>query len=451
MTKDLTTGSPLKLIIGFAFPMFLGMVFQQFYSMVDTMIVGKFLGLEALAGVGSTGAINFMVLGFCMGICNGFAIPVAKMFGAKKEAELRRYVANSTWLCIAFSVVLTAAVVIFCRQILTLLNTPADIFEHAYNYIVIIFAGIPCMILYNILAAIIRSLGDSKTPVVFLAVSSVLNIGLDLLFILTFDMGVAGAAWATVLSQGISGVVCLFYMRKKYQILRGSRDDWKIRPSYMSELCGVGVPMGLQYSITAIGSLVVQFAVNGLGATVVAGVTASQKIMQFACCPFDTLGQTMAPYSSQNLGAGRIDRIGEGMKVANICGFIVSAVMLLVLVLGGRALSCLFLDPSETAAIEYSYQFMVVAAAAYCLLTLVNTVRFTIQGMGFSMFAVTAGVMEMFARTLAALALVPIMGFWGIALAHPLAWVFADAFLIPSYFICKKRLQTEEKKLLKCA
>lgn len=207
--KNLTEGSPAKLIIGFAIPMFLGMLFQQFYSMVDTMIVGKFLGLKPLAGVGSTGSLNFMVIGFCIGVCNGFAIPVAQKFGAKDESALRRFVANATWLCVGFAVVMTLASSVFCRDILLFLRTPEDVFQYAYWYMLIIFLGIPCTFLYNFLAALIRSLGDSRTPVVFLAISSVLNIGLDLLFILLFRWGVIGAALATVLSQGISGI-CLF-------------------------------------------------------------------------------------------------------------------------------------------------------------------------------------------------------------------------------------------------
>ena len=212
MTKDMTTGSPVKLILGFAFPMFLGMLFQQFYSMVDTMLVGQFLGVNPLAGVGSTGSLNFIVIGFCTGVCSGFAIPVAQMFGAKQESELRKFVTNSAWLSIVFSIVLTTAVAILCRQILIWMNTPEEIFDYAYDYIFVVFLGIPCTFLYNLLSSIIRSLGDSKTPVIFLAISSVLNIGLDLLLILVIPMGVAGAAWATVIAQGFSGLVCLLYM-----------------------------------------------------------------------------------------------------------------------------------------------------------------------------------------------------------------------------------------------
>ena len=400
MTKDMTSGSPAKLIFGFAIPMFLGLLFQQFYSMVDTLIVGKFLGVNPLAGVGSTTSLNFMVLGFCMGVCNGFAIPVAQMFGAKEEHRLRKYVTNGAWLCIGLSVVLTLIVVLACRTILTVMDTPEEIFEYAYIYIVIVFAGIPCTFLYNILAGIIRSLGDSKTPVLFLAIASAINIGLDLIFVLLFGMGVEGPAIATVLAQGISGIICLFYMYRKFPVLHASRDEWKPELHYMGKLCFIGIPMGLQYSVTAIGSLVLQTAVNGLGAMVVAGVTAAQKINMFISCPIESLGQTMAPYAGQNMGAGKIDRIGKGLKSAVLMGWGVSIICFLIAVLFGKQLTLLFVDADETEIIAYSYQFLLFCIGGYCLLTLVNTVRFTIQGMGFSIFAILSGIMEMIARTL---------------------------------------------------
>lgn len=445
MTKDMTTGSPVKLIISFAIPMFLGMLFQQFYSMVDTVIVGKYLGVNPLAGVGSTSSLNFMVIGFCTGVCNGFAIPVAQMFGAREESRLRRFVANSTWLCIVFSVVMTLAVVAVCRPVLRLMNTPEEIFEYAYIYIVIIFWGIPCTFLYNILAGIIRSLGDSRTPVVFLAISSAFNIVLDFVSILILHMNVEGPALATVISQGISGVICLFYMKKKYPILKASREEWKPDGKYMKRLCFMGIPMGLQYSVTAIGTLVLQAAINGLGAAVVAGVTAAQKINAFISCPVESLGQTMAPYTGQNMGAGKIDRIGKGLRDASLVGFAMSAVCFLIALLTGKQLCLLFLDASETEIIAYAYEFLLFCTGGYCLLTLVNTVRFTIQGIGFSIFAITSGVMEMIARVLASTVIAGKIGFIGICLAHPLAWVFADAFLIPAFFYCKRKIMKNDK------
>ena len=440
MTKDMTSGSPAKLIFGFAIPMFLGLLFQQFYSMVDTLIVGKFLGVNPLAGVGSTTSLNFMVLGFCMGVCNGFAIPVAQMFGAKEEHRLRRYVTNGAWLCIVFSIVMTLVVVAVCRPVLVLMQTPEEIFEYAYVYIVIVFWGIPCTFLYNILAAIIRSLGDSKTPVIFLAISSGINIVLDLVFVLLFGMGVEGPAIATVLAQGVSGIICLWYMYRKFPVLHASREEWRPEFSYMGKLCYIGIPMVLQYSVTAIGTLVLQAAVNGLGAAVVAGVTAGQKINAFIQCPLEALGQTMAPYAGQNMGAEKYDRIGKGLKSAVGMGFAVSVLCFVLAIFFGKQLTMLFVDASETTIISYSYQFLLYCTGGYCLLTLVNTVRFTIQGMGFSVFAILSGIMEMIARILAATVVVQMIGFAGTCLAHPMAWLFADVFLIPAFFWCRKKV-----------
>ena len=396
--KDLTVGSPMKLILGFAFPMFLGLLFQQFYSLVDTMIVGKYLGVDPFAGVGSTGSLNFIVIGFCMGLCSGFSVPISQSFGAKDFPLLRKMVTNSVWLCTFFSVVITTLMLLFCRPVLTWMNTPENIFEYAYIYIFIIFAGIPCTILYNMTAAILRALGDSKSPIIFLAISSAINIGLDLLLIIVFRMGVDGAALATVVSQGVSGVISIIYIKKKFDILAMEKGDWKLERHLAGKLTGVGIPMGLQYSITGIGSVILQTAVNGLGSIYVASMTAGSKINIFLACPFDALGQTMAPYAGQNIGARKLDRVGKGLRAACIIGFIVSGLMVIVVKLFGDQLTMLFLDEKDPVIMQNSTQFLIIVSAFYCLLTLVNTVRFTIQGMGFSSLAIIAGVMEMISR-----------------------------------------------------
>lgn len=438
--KDLTVGSPMKLILGFAFPMFLGLLFQQFYSLVDTMIVGKYLGVDPFAGVGSTGSLNFIVIGFCMGLCSGFSVPISQSFGAKNFPLLRKMVTNSVWLCTFFSVVITTLMLLFCRPVLTWMNTPENIFEYAYIYIFIIFAGIPCTILYNMTAAILRALGDSKSPIIFLAISSAINIGLDLLLIIVFRMGVDGAALATVVSQGVSGVISIIYIKKKFDILAMEKGDWKLERHLAGKLTGVGIPMGLQYSITGIGSVILQTAVNGLGSIYVASMTAGSKINIFLACPFDALGQTMAPYAGQNIGARKLDRVGKGLRAACIIGFIVSGLMVIVVKLFGDQLTMLFLDEKDPVIMQNSTQFLIIVSAFYCLLTLVNTVRFTIQGMGFSSLAIIAGVMEMIARGIAGMLLVPAFGYLGACYSSPLAWLLADAFLIPAFFLCKRKV-----------
>lgn len=438
--KDLTVGSPMKLILGFAFPMFLGLLFQQFYSLVDTMIVGKYLGVDPFAGVGSTGSLNFIVIGFCMGLCSGFSVPISQSFGAKDFPLLRKMVTNSVWLCTFFSVVITTLMLLFCRPVLTWMNTPENIFEYAYIYIFIIFAGIPCTILYNMTAAILRALGDSKSPIIFLAISSAINIGLDLLLIIVFRMGVDGAALATVVSQGVSGVISIIYIKKKFDILAMEKGDWKLERHLAGKLTGVGIPMGLQYSITGIGSVILQTAVNGLGSIYVASMTAGSKINIFLACPLDALGQTMAPYAGQNIGARKLDRVGKGLRAACIIGFIVSGLMVIVVKLFGDQLTMLFLDEKDPVIMQNSTQFLIIVSAFYCLLTLVNTVRFTIQGMGFSSLAIIAGVMEMIARGIAGMLLVPAFGYLGACYSSPLAWLLADAFLIPAFFLCKRKV-----------
>lgn len=441
MVKDMTQGNPGKLILSFAIPLLLGNLFQQFYSLVDTVIVGKFLGVTQLAAVGATGSINFLIIGFCMGICNGFAIPISQKFGAKDESGLRRYVANSAWLGVIFSVVLTVSTVLLCRQILVWMKTPADIIDSSYRYIVIIFAGIPVTILYNLTSAIIRSMGDSKTPVYFLTLSAVLNIGLDLFCILVLHMGVAGAAVATVISQAVSGVSCLIFMRKKYEILRMQGDEGKVQPRLMRRLVIMGVPMGLQYSVTAIGSVILQSAVNTLGSAAVAAVTAAGKISMFFCSPFDALGATMATYAGQNMGAKKADRIRKGLVTGNLFGMVYAVLAFLVLFFAGKYIALLFVDSAESALLNNVQLMLTINSAFYIPLLFVNTVRFLIQGVGYSSLAIFSGVSEMIARALAGFLLVPHFGFVAACFANPLAWIMADLFLFPAYLFIMKRVE----------
>lgn len=440
-SKDMTQGSPIRLIIAFFIPLMLGMLFQQFYSMMDTIIVGRFLGVHALAAVGSTNSINFMIIGFCMGVCNGFAIPVAQQFGAKDYKTLRAYVANGIFLTAVFALVMTIVVCLLCRNILQWMNTPDDIIDGAYNYIFIIFVGIPVIYLYNILSGFIRSLGDSKSPLVFLIISSLLNIVLDLVLILNFDLGVAGAAWATVISQGISGVLCLCYIRKKYEILQLAKDEWKINKNCIKVLCNMGIPMGLQYSITAIGSVILQKAVNTLGSTAVASVTAANKVGTFFCCPFDAMGSTMSTYAGQNLGARKLERVTKGVLSCCLIGFVYSIAAFGILFFFSTQMALLFIDANEVAILDNVRLYLLVGSAFYFSLALVNIMRFTIQGLGYGKLAIVAGVCEMFARAIVGAFLVPVAGYIGACFASPSAWVFADLFLIPAYVSIMKSLR----------
>lgn len=424
----------MKLILGFSVPLLFGFLFQQFYNLVDTLIVGRFLGVDALAAVGSTGSLNFLIIGFCMGVCNGFAIPLAHRFGAGDYRAMRAFMMNGAYLAAGFAVVMTAATVVFCKPILQLMRTPENIIDGAYSYIVIIFMGIPATYLYNLISGVIRSMGDSKTPVIFLTLASVMNIALDLILIIVFGMGVAGAALATVISQAVSGIGCLLYSRKKFEILRTSEEERRVNASYMKTLCGMGIPMGLQYSITAIGSVILQSAVNTLGSNAVASMTAGSKIGMFFCCPFDALGSTMATYGGQNVGAKKMDRIKEGLKACSLLGIGYSVFAFVVLFFTGEHLAMFFVESATADVIANVQTFLLINSACYIPLAFVNIVRFLIQGMGYSKFAILAGVFEMAARALVGFVFVPMFGFAAACFASPVAWIFADIFLFPAFF-----------------
>ena len=440
-TKELTKGSPFKLVFQFSVPLIFGFLFQQFYSLVDTVIVGRVLGVNALAAVGVTGSVCFMIMGFCMGVCGGFAIPVAQRFGAEDYTGMRKMVANGMWLCIAFSVVMTLISVCLCRQILIWMKTPSDIIDDANAYLFVVFLSIPVIYLYNMLSGIIRSLGDSRTPLIFLIISSVLNIILDYVLMVPIKGGVAGASWATLISQAVSGVLCLFYMKRKFTILKMTREELRPDTHCMGILCGMGVPMGLQYSITAIGSVILQAAVNDLGSASVAAMTAGNKISMFFSCPFDAMGTTMATFGGQNVGAKKLDRVGQGLKAGNIIGGVYSVIAFIILYLLGDKLTLFFIKKGEEHIVGEVMMVLMANAAFYLTLSVLNNTRFLIQGMGFSKFAILAGVFEMIARSVVGFIFVPKYGFLAACLAGPIAWIMADAFLVPAYFSVKARLQ----------
>ena len=434
MTKDLTSGSPLKVILMFTLPLVLGNLFQQFYALADTIIVGRFCGVSALASVGATGSVNYLILGFVIGVCNGFAIPIAQLFGARDYKDLRRHVANAAWLCIAGSVVLTVATVALTRPMMELMQTPDDILDGAVVYIGWIFAGIPFIFLYNMVAAIMRALGDSKTPLYFLILTSALNIGLDLLFIIPFHMGVLGAALATDISQVISGVLSFAYLRCKFDVLKMEKGDMAYSKKACGRLLGIGVPMGLQCSITAIGSVIMQWAVNVLGSTAVAAVTAAGKTQSLLTVPLESIGTAMATYAGQNLGASRMDRVRQGVNSALLIILVYALASAFILHFTDVQIMSLFLDTAkEVDIVNMGREYLFWNSVFFIPLGALIVWRYTIQGLGFSTLAMMAGVAEMVARTAVAIVLVPILGYFGAELSNPAAWVAACLFLYPAY------------------
>ncbi len=442
MTRDLTEGKPMKLVIAFAAPLLFGVLFQQFYSFVDTAIVGQYLGAKKLASVGATGSVNFLVIGLCLGFCSGFSIPIAQSFGAKDEESLRRYVWHAVVLSAAFSLLFGAAATLLCRPMLQIMNTPEEILDSSASYIRIIFAAIPCCVLYNMASGILRALGDSKTPVLFLVLASLVNIALDLFLILVCQMDVAGAALATAASQLIAGIGCVIVMVKRFPILRLTREDRRFSFATAGRMLGIGLPMGLQFSITAIGSVVVQWSVNGLGVTAVAAVSAASKLSAFFACVFDALSSTMATFAGQNIGAGKLNRVDQGLKAASILGTAYCLMALCVVLLFARPLLTLFIDArAEAEVMSMGVRYLKINASFYIPLLFVNIVRLSIQGMGYTRIAMLAGLFEMVARTAVALFLVPVQGFTGACFANPAAWIMADAFLIPCYLRIMRALR----------
>ena len=440
MVKDLTNGNPLKLILMFSLPLILGNLFQQFYNMADTIIVGKCLGVSALASVGATGSLNFLIMGFATGTCSGLTIPVAQYFGAKDEDNVRRCVANSFYVVLALSVVLTALTMLFTRQILELMQTPVDIIDGSYDYLIVIFGGMSVTLLYNLFSGILRALGDSKTPLYFLVIASLLNVALDLMFIRVFHTGVEGAAYATVISQGVAALLCLAYMIWKFPLLRIKGKDWEFSWGHIKKMLGIGIPMGLQFSITAVGSIILQSAVNSLGSSAVAAVSAGSKVQMLLTQPTETLGAAMATYCGQNLGAMKLDRIRVGVRQATWVSVGFSIAAFLLNVVAGKQISLLFLDASEVQIIEDASRFLFMNGMFYPLLSLVTLYRNTIQGLGYAVPAMTAGIFELVGRAAVSFCLVGTFGYTAVCLANPVAWAAADLLLLPMYFVTLKRL-----------
>ena len=433
MVNDMTTGNSARKIFFFSLPLLIGTVFQQVYNLADSAIVGKILGTNPFAAVGLTGSITFFVLGLVFGSCSGFAIPVAQDFGAKNEVGVRRCVANIVWIGVVFAILMTAITVPLTKQILVWMDVPGELMGYAYDYLVWIFVGLGAQMMYNLLASIIRSLGDSKTPLYFLIVCSVLNIGLDIFCIRNLNMGVKGAAIATGVAQLISGVACLIYMVKKFPMLRLTRADMKLHLPTVKRLIGIGLPMGLQFSITAIGSIILQKSVNNLGTQIIASVSAASKVQTLVMSPMDAFGVSMATFTGQNYGARRLDRVRRATKEVTLMLWAYSVIAFCVFFFGSKFIVLMFVDPTETQIIQLVHQFVTINGAFYPVLSLIYVYRNTLQGVGYSKAAMLAGLFELIARTLMGLFIVPKLGYTAVCFAHPFAWFMADLILIPLY------------------
>ena len=437
--RDMTKGSPTRIILGFTLPLFLGNVFQQFYNMADTIIVGQFVGTGALAAVGSTGTIMFLITGFATGLGTGFTILTAQRFGAGDMKGMRRSVFTAAVLTVIVSVLVTAVSVIFMHPLLDLMQTPADIYDDAYAYIIVIMWGLAAQMLYNLLSALLRAIGNSKMPLYFLILAAALNVVLDLVFIINFKMGTAGAAYATVISQGVSGLLCLLYIVKAVPIFRLSRRDMVMDGRMMAEQLKVGLPMALQFSITAIGSIMVQTSLNMLGSTLVAAYTAAGKIEQILTQAYTALGTAMANYSAQNVGAGDIPRIRQGFRAATIWGGVYSVVAGVLVMTVGKYLTYLFVSSDAAMLLDSVDLYLKCIGFFFIPLNIVNAYRNGLQGLGYGLLPMTAGVAELAGRGVIAVISARYSSYFGICMAGPAAWVLAGGLLVVLYFYIVKK------------
>lgn len=440
MTRDMTTGSPLKSILRFCVPLLIGNLFQQFYNLADSILVGRILGLNAFAAVGTTGALSFLILGFATGSCSGLAIPIAQSFGAGDLEGVRRRTAQLVWLGFGITAIIRLICFFWTDDLLRLMNTPAEIFDDAYRYIFIVFMGVGATMLYNLSSAVLRSLGDSRTPLHFLIAAAAVNVILDILFMKYLHFSVEGAAWATVLSQLASGIACLVYMAKKIPVLNLHHDDMKPDWKRICYMAAIGVPMGLQFAITAVGSIILQGAVNGLGAQAVAAVSAASKVHNVVAAPLETCGIAMATYCGQNLGAGQYARIRRGIWSTTAAAMIYCALAFVFNYSAGRGMATLFVSPSEVMILQDVQKYLVIQSVFYPMLAVIFIFRNGLQGMGYSNQAMMAGVSELIARALVSFGLVGSLGFTAVCYANPAAWLFADGVLLVLYVRVMRRL-----------
>lgn len=441
--KNMTSGNPTKLIISFAIPLLLGNIFQQLYNMVDTIIVGRFIGVNALAAVGSTGSINFLVLGFVLGLTQGLSILVAQYYGADDYKKIRKSITMSAYLYTIVGIIISVISVAYSRELLEILKTPENIINDADSYIRILFAGIMVTIIFNFLSGILRALGDGKTPLYSLFISSIINIVLDIYFIVVLNMGVNGAAYATVIAQFISSIFC-YYKIHKIKEIRIHKEDWKFDKSLFKKSFILGIPVALMNSVTAVGVMVLQFVVNGYGAVYVAGYSAGTKVIIILEQVGNTFGFAIATYAGQNLGANKIERIKEGVKKTNVILAVVNVAIGAMVVLFGKPILALIVSGSETEVIYVGYQYLVVTSLLLWVLGLLFVYRSTLQAIGDTFIPMISGIVEFAGRIGAVIILSSLFGFLAIPAAEVAAWILATIILMSAYYY---RIRKFEEKL----
>ena len=440
MNKDLTVGKPSQVLWQFCLPMFGSIIFQQLYNIADSLVAGKFIGENALAAVGNSYEITLIFIAFAFGCNIGCSVIVSRYFGAKEYREMKTSVYTSLIGSAVLCAVLMGIGLFGCDALLELINTPEEILADSALYLDIYVLGLPFMFFYNIATGIFSALGDSKTPLYFLILASFLNIGLDLLFIIVFKWGVFGAAFATVLSQGVSGILCVIYALKKYSILHLSREDFKPDFSMMGKHLAIGLPMAFQFSITAIGTIVLQSALNTFGSDKIAAYTAGCKVEQLVTQIGPAIGVTMANYAGQNLGAGRLDRIKKGVASCTIMTVSLAVVSAIALYFGAEWLSGLFISGDQPGVVASAVEYVNTICVFFPILYMIFVYRNVLQGVGRSLMPLMAGVFELIARCVVSFTLPQRMGYVGVCLAGPVAWIAAMVPLCIAYYIIMGKL-----------
>lgn len=440
--KDMTAGRPLPLIISFALPLMVGNIFQQLYTVVDTMVVGKALGVDALAALGATDWLYWMLLGMIQGVTQGFGILLAREFGAKQFERLRSVVGSSVSLSALSALLFLILGQMLAKPVLTLLNTPPEIMDSALLYLRIMFLGIPIVMAYNLLATILRSLGDGQTPLYAMIVASLINIALDVLFVLVLPFGIAGAAIATLIAQGISSIYCLMKIRK-IDFMTLEKSHFNLRPATAGRLLALGSPMAAQNAIIAIGGMIIQGVVNGYGVAFIGGFTAANKLYGVLEIAATSYGYAMITYVGQNLGATRIDRIKSGMACSAAVALATSILIAAIMLILGQPIIGAFISgtPEEVAAAtEVGFTYLSIMSICLPVLYILHVTRSAVQGMGNTVLPMVSGIAEFVMRTGGVLILPALMGENGIFIAEVLAWLGADLILVPSYFVMIKRI-----------
>lgn len=443
--KDMTSGAPLKLILTFALPLMVGNIFQQMYTVVDTMVVGKALGVNALAALGATDWLYWMWLGMIQGVAQGFGILMAREFGAKHYENLRNVVGSAFSLSALAAVVLLLIGQVVASPVLTLLQTPQEILDWSLLYLRIMFLGIPIVMAYNLLATILRSLGDGRTPLYAMIVAAICNIALDLLFVLVFHWGIAGAAIATLIAQGISSIYC-FRKIRKISFLSMERENFRLKAGMAGRLLALGSPMAAQNAIIAIGGMIITAVVNGYGVAFIGGFTAANKLYGILEIAATSYGYAMITYVGQNLGAGKMERIRKGMALAVVIAVATSLVIATAMLLLGKQIVGGFISgtPQEVAeATKIGYTYLAMMSICLPILYILHVTRSGVQGMGNTVLPMVSGIAEFIMRTGGVLLLPAVIGENGIFVAEVLAWAGADLILIPSYFMTFKRKKQE--------